>query len=248
MAGDRRSDRNNGGEGPSNNGTGLSREDLMAIATIVATTLQGLVGPNHNQAPRFKVGPNHNQAPPPPPPPRGTKFYYESLHKIRTPTFDGRHDPEVAQTWMKNIETQLRLLEVPDAVKSKNQQVVENQLLVENQQVVENQLLVKNQQVENQQVVEKSAGGRKPAAGRKSAGGRKISFWVGQLSFWLVKPAPAQSPSSYTVTQLLHSQQSGAQSAVSSTVSSTVSSQQKKDFGSGIPAVFCTRTDQISPF
>ncbi|KZV06843.1 hypothetical protein F511_45676 [Dorcoceras hygrometricum] len=86
MAGDRRSDRNNGGEGSSNTGTGLSREDLMAIAMIVATTLQGLVSPNHNQAP------------PPPPPPRGTKFYYESLRKNKAPTFDGSHDPEVAQT------------------------------------------------------------------------------------------------------------------------------------------------------
>ncbi|KZV57358.1 hypothetical protein F511_27369 [Dorcoceras hygrometricum] len=45
------------------------------------------------------------------------KFYYESLRKNKAPTFDGSHDPEVAQTWMKNIETQLRLLEVPDAVK-----------------------------------------------------------------------------------------------------------------------------------
>ncbi|KZV33440.1 hypothetical protein F511_17756 [Dorcoceras hygrometricum] len=102
MAGDRRSDRNNGGEGPSSNRTGLSREDLMAIVTMVATTLQGLVGPNHNQAP------------PPPPSTRGTKFYYESLRKNKAPTFDGSHDPEVAQTWMKNIETQLRLLEVAD--------------------------------------------------------------------------------------------------------------------------------------
>ncbi|KZV18668.1 hypothetical protein F511_40253 [Dorcoceras hygrometricum] len=72
---------------------------------MVATMLQGLVGPNHNQAP------------PPPPPTRGTKFYYESLRKNKAPTFDGSHDPEVAQTWMKNIETQLRLLEIPDAVK-----------------------------------------------------------------------------------------------------------------------------------
>ncbi|KZV29773.1 hypothetical protein F511_17616 [Dorcoceras hygrometricum] len=67
---------NNGGEGPSNNGTGLSREDLMAIVTMVATTLQGLVGPNHNQAP------------PPPPPARGTKFYYESL-RGRNSAVDG---------------------------------------------------------------------------------------------------------------------------------------------------------------
>ncbi|KZV49355.1 hypothetical protein F511_37896 [Dorcoceras hygrometricum] len=85
MAGDRRNDRNNGGKGSSNpnTGGGLSREDLMAIATIVATTLQGLVNPNNNQAP---------------PPPRGTKFYYESLRKNKAPTFDGSHDPEVAQT------------------------------------------------------------------------------------------------------------------------------------------------------
>ncbi|KZV18142.1 hypothetical protein F511_30152 [Dorcoceras hygrometricum] len=42
MADNRRSDSNNGGEGSSNSRGGLSREDLMAIATIVATTLQGL--------------------------------------------------------------------------------------------------------------------------------------------------------------------------------------------------------------
>ncbi|KZV51415.1 ATP-binding cassette superfamily [Dorcoceras hygrometricum] len=116
------------------------------------------------------------------------------------------------------------------------------------QEKKKNQLLVENQQVENQQVVEKSAGGRKPAAGRKSAGrksaggrkpaagrksagrksaggrkpaaGRKISFWVGQLSFWLVKPAPAQSPNSCTVTQLLHSHPAPTQSPVRSTISS----------------------------
>ncbi|KZT75724.1 hypothetical protein F511_47251 [Dorcoceras hygrometricum] len=107
MAGDRISDRNNGGEGSSNPnaGGGLSREDLMAIATIVATTLQGLVKPNNNQAP------------PPPPPPRGTNFYYESLRKNKAPTFDGSHDHEVAQTWMNNIETQLRLLEVQTRLK-----------------------------------------------------------------------------------------------------------------------------------
>ncbi|XP_073045807.1 uncharacterized protein [Primulina eburnea] len=38
----------------------------MAIATIVATTLEGLGNPNANQ-------------PPPPPPPNGVKFHYESL-------------------------------------------------------------------------------------------------------------------------------------------------------------------------
>ncbi|XP_073063941.1 uncharacterized protein [Primulina eburnea] len=82
----------------------LNQADLMAIATIVATTLQGLVNPNANQ-------------PPPPPPQHGVKFHYESLRKNRCPTFSGAVDPEVSQSWLKSVETQLRLLEVPDALK-----------------------------------------------------------------------------------------------------------------------------------
>ncbi|XP_073033755.1 uncharacterized protein [Primulina eburnea] len=82
----------------------LSQADLMAIATIVATTLQGLGNSNANQ-------------PPPPPPPNGIKFHYESLRKNRCPTFSGAADPEVSQSWLKSVETQLRLLEVPDALK-----------------------------------------------------------------------------------------------------------------------------------
>ncbi|XP_073020218.1 uncharacterized protein [Primulina eburnea] len=82
----------------------LNQADLMAIATIVATTLQGLVNPNANQQP-------------PPPPQHGIKFHYESLCKNRCPTFSGAADPEVSQSWLKSVETQLRLLEVPDALK-----------------------------------------------------------------------------------------------------------------------------------
>ncbi|XP_073064111.1 uncharacterized protein [Primulina eburnea] len=82
----------------------LSRADLMAIATIVATTLQGLGNQNANQ-------------PPPPPPPNGVKFHHESLRKNRCPTFRGDADPEVGQSWLKSVETQLRLLEVPEALK-----------------------------------------------------------------------------------------------------------------------------------
>ncbi|XP_075499779.1 uncharacterized protein LOC142538318 [Primulina tabacum] len=82
----------------------LSQADLMAIATIVATTLQGLENQNANQ-------------PPPPPPPNGIKFHYESLRKNRCPTFSGAADPEVSQSWLKSVETQHRLLEVPEALK-----------------------------------------------------------------------------------------------------------------------------------
>ncbi|XP_073313633.1 uncharacterized protein [Primulina huaijiensis] len=76
----------------------------MAIATVVATTLQGLGNQNVNQ-------------PPPPPPPNGIKFHYESLRKNRCPTFSGAANPEVSQSWLKSVETQLRLLEVPTALK-----------------------------------------------------------------------------------------------------------------------------------
>ncbi|XP_073025245.1 uncharacterized protein [Primulina eburnea] len=82
----------------------LSRADLMAIATIVATTLQGLGNQNVNQ-------------PPPPPPPNGVKFHYESLRKNKCAIFRGDADPEVGQSWLKSVETQLRLLEVPEALK-----------------------------------------------------------------------------------------------------------------------------------
>ncbi|XP_073051214.1 uncharacterized protein [Primulina eburnea] len=81
----------------------LSQVDLMAIATIVATTLQGLVNPNANQ--------------PPPPAQNGTKQHYESLRRARVPNFDGSSDPEVGQNWMKEVENHQRLLEVPQAIK-----------------------------------------------------------------------------------------------------------------------------------
>ncbi|XP_075515581.1 uncharacterized protein LOC142550227 [Primulina tabacum] len=100
---DNNEDPNTGGNPPPR--VGLSQADLMAIATIVATTLQGLGNPNTNQPPS------------PPPPPNGVKFHYESLRKNRCLTFRGDADPEVGQSWLKSVETQLRLLEVPEAFK-----------------------------------------------------------------------------------------------------------------------------------
>ncbi|XP_075479335.1 uncharacterized protein LOC142520220 [Primulina tabacum] len=85
-------------------GFSLNQADLIAIATIVATTLQGLVNPNANQ-------------PPPPPPQHRFKYHYESMRKNRCPTFSGAADPEVSQSWLKSLETQLQLLEVPEVLK-----------------------------------------------------------------------------------------------------------------------------------
>ncbi|XP_073033906.1 uncharacterized protein [Primulina eburnea] len=93
-------DPNVGGNPPPR--VGLSQVELMAIATIMATTLQGLGNPNTH---------------PPPPPPNGIKFHYESLRKNRCPIFRGDADPEVGQSWLKSVETQLRLLEGPEALK-----------------------------------------------------------------------------------------------------------------------------------
>ncbi|XP_073317209.1 uncharacterized protein [Primulina huaijiensis] len=97
---------NNNEDTPPPGRVGLSREDLMAIATIVATTLQGMSHLNTNT----------NQ-PPPPPPPNGIKHHYESFRRNRVPTFDGNPDPEFGQGWLKNIKTQLQLLEVPNKLK-----------------------------------------------------------------------------------------------------------------------------------
>ncbi|XP_073290983.1 uncharacterized protein [Primulina huaijiensis] len=72
----------------------------MAIATIVAATLQGMVNPIANAI-----------QPPPEPQPQGIKYHYESLRKNRVPTFDGKPDPEVSHNWLKNVEAQLHLLE-----------------------------------------------------------------------------------------------------------------------------------------
>ncbi|XP_073132184.1 uncharacterized protein [Henckelia pumila] len=61
---------------------------------------------------------NGNGNPPPPPPAQnGVKFHYESLRKNRTEMFKGDADPEVGRNWMKKMEDQLRLLEVPEALK-----------------------------------------------------------------------------------------------------------------------------------
>ncbi|XP_073064039.1 uncharacterized protein [Primulina eburnea] len=101
---------NNGNTNPDGNPlplpprVGLSQADLMAIATIVATTIQGLGNLNANQQPQ--------------PPPQGEiKFHYESLHKNRCPTFQGDADPELGQNWLKNVETQMLLLEIPNALR-----------------------------------------------------------------------------------------------------------------------------------
>ncbi|XP_073035157.1 uncharacterized protein [Primulina eburnea] len=62
------------------------------------------------------VNSNANQ-PPPPPPQNGVKFHYESPRKNRCPTFSGAADPEVSQSSLKSVETQLRLLEVLEVLK-----------------------------------------------------------------------------------------------------------------------------------
>ncbi|XP_073152036.1 uncharacterized protein [Henckelia pumila] len=88
-------------------GLGLNHADLAAIAAIVANTLQGLGNPPVNGNPPPQAVPLVH----------GVKYHYESLRKNRAQTFKGDPDPEVGQYWLKNIETQLRLLEIPDEFK-----------------------------------------------------------------------------------------------------------------------------------
>ncbi|XP_042426126.1 uncharacterized protein LOC122013990 [Zingiber officinale] len=68
----------------------------MAIATIIATTLQEIAPPSANQNPN----------PPPEAQPRGIKYYYESLRKNRAPTFDGNPGPKqyyLAELRLQNL-------------------------------------------------------------------------------------------------------------------------------------------------
>ncbi|XP_073270134.1 uncharacterized protein [Primulina huaijiensis] len=88
-------------------GVNLSQGDMMPIATIVAATLQGILNPNANNAIQQ----------PPEPQPRGIKYHYESLRRNRVPTYDGIPDPKVGHNWLKNVESQLHLLEVPEELK-----------------------------------------------------------------------------------------------------------------------------------
>ncbi|XP_075497506.1 uncharacterized protein LOC142534522 [Primulina tabacum] len=78
----------------------------MAIATIVAATLQGIVNPLANAI-----------QPPPEPQPRGIKYRYESLRRNRVTNLDGNPDPDVSHNWLKNVETQLHLLVVPEELR-----------------------------------------------------------------------------------------------------------------------------------
>ncbi|XP_073041820.1 uncharacterized protein [Primulina eburnea] len=55
--------------------------------------------------------------PPQEPQPRGIKYHYESLRRNRVPTFDGNPDLEVSHNWLKNMETQLHLLEIPEELR-----------------------------------------------------------------------------------------------------------------------------------
>ncbi|XP_075486444.1 uncharacterized protein LOC142526055 [Primulina tabacum] len=70
-------------------------------------TIQGLGNPNGNG----------NQQPQPPPAQNGIKYHYESLRKNRCPVFKGDANPKSSQNWLKSVETQLRLLEIPEALK-----------------------------------------------------------------------------------------------------------------------------------
>ncbi|XP_073061882.1 uncharacterized protein [Primulina eburnea] len=78
----------------------------MAIATIVPETLQGFVNPLANAI-----------QPPPEPQPCGIKYHYESPRRNQFPTFYGNPDPEVSHNWLKNVESQLHLLEVPEELR-----------------------------------------------------------------------------------------------------------------------------------
>lgn len=76
-----------------------NQRDQLPRPSTVRTTLHGFGNP-----------PAAN----PPPQPQGTKYHYEALKKARFPTFERGSDPEAAHKWLKEMETNLRLMEVPN--------------------------------------------------------------------------------------------------------------------------------------
>ncbi|KAL0448684.1 UNVERIFIED_CONTAM: hypothetical protein Slati_1424800 [Sesamum latifolium] len=86
---------------PHANYQGLRQEDLVAIAMVVAQTITQTQ--NQQQA----------QANPEPPATLGTKTHYEAFRRAHMPTFDESHDLEVVQAWLKQMEDNFELMEVP---------------------------------------------------------------------------------------------------------------------------------------
>ncbi|KAG8372413.1 hypothetical protein BUALT_Bualt12G0063600 [Buddleja alternifolia] len=82
---------------------GLKLEDLLAIATVVAQMIQGQQRTKAAAQPATK----------------GIKAHYETLRKAHVPTFDGDHDPKGAQKWLKEIEDNFELIEIPIEVRPK---------------------------------------------------------------------------------------------------------------------------------
>ncbi|KAL0391149.1 UNVERIFIED_CONTAM: Transposon Ty3-G Gag-Pol polyprotein [Sesamum calycinum] len=80
---------------------GLRQEDLVSIVTVVTQTV---VQTQSQQ---------QTQATPQPPTMLGTKIHYEALRNVHVPTFDGNHDPEIVQKWLKEMKDNFELMEAP---------------------------------------------------------------------------------------------------------------------------------------
>ena len=48
----------------------------------------------------------------------GLKNHFESLRKARAPNFEGGSEPEKAEKWIGELETNFRMLEVPEEFKA----------------------------------------------------------------------------------------------------------------------------------
>ncbi|KAG8372395.1 hypothetical protein BUALT_Bualt12G0061800 [Buddleja alternifolia] len=88
---------------PPNPQARLRWEDLVAIATVVAQVIQGQQNAPVVAQPAIE----------------GTKAHYKTLKRAHVPTFNGNYDPEGAKKWLKEIEDNFELMEIPMEVRPK---------------------------------------------------------------------------------------------------------------------------------
>ena len=85
--------------------------DLNGLVNLVAQAMQTQNQLQQQLANLQTHQPNNNHG-------GGLKNHFESLRKARAPNFEGGSDPEKAKKWIGELETDFRMLEVPEEFKA----------------------------------------------------------------------------------------------------------------------------------
>ena len=101
-----------GNTNPGNNpGQAINLNGLVNLVTQTMQTQNQL----QQQLANLQNQNNHNQ---PNQNGESLKNHFESMRKARAPNFEGGSDPEKAEKWVGELETNFRILEVPEGFKA----------------------------------------------------------------------------------------------------------------------------------